>query len=122
MLITMTGCTTSNNAPTGNSAAANAALKKSLNAYVVEFLRRNPTVNTYLGGSGLDPSLADVDGTLRDYSATALAKEDQWLADTQKTLEGADTGSLSANARVDRDVALAQIRYMLHQHQVRRYQ
>ena len=32
-------------------------LKTALHQYVVEFLRRNPTVNTYLGGSGFDPAL-----------------------------------------------------------------
>jgi uncharacterized protein (DUF885 family) len=98
-----------------------ATLKKTLSAYVVEFLRRNPTTNTYLGGAGLDPSLKEVDGMLRDYSATALAAEDQWLADTQKTLEGIIASSLSASGRIDREVALAQIRFMLHQHQVRKY-
>ena len=105
-------------AATDNS---DATLKKTLSTYVVEFLRRNPTTNTYLGGAGLDPSLKEVDGMLRDYSATALAAEDQWLADTQKTLEAINPSGLSAPARIDREVALAQIRFMLHQHQVRKY-
>jgi len=39
-----------------------AALKRALFAYSVEFLRRFPTTNTYLGGAGLDPKLRDVDG------------------------------------------------------------
>ena len=56
-----------------------ATLKTALSAYVVEFLRRNPTTNTYLGGAGLDPSLREVDGMLRDYSTTALTDEDSWL-------------------------------------------
>ena len=98
------------------------ALKKTLSAYVVEFLRRNPTTNTYLGGAGLDPSLRDVDGLLRDYSTTALDAEDQWLNDTAKALEGIDQAPLSPAARIDREVALAQIRFMLHEHQVRKYQ
>jgi uncharacterized protein (DUF885 family) len=120
-LIAMTACT-ADNANRTNNASSDDAFKKTLNAYVVEFLRRNPTVNTYLGGAGLDPSLKDVDGTLRDYSAAALADEDRWLADAQKAIEGTDANSLSPNARIDRDVALAQIRFQLHQHQVRRYQ
>src|SRR5262245_38468195 len=114
----------SSEAPKPQPAAADSAdatLKKTLSAYVVEFLRRNPTTNTYLGGAGLDPSLKEVDGKLRDYSATALADEDQWLTDTEKTIEGINPASLSANARIDREVALAQIRFMLHQHQVRKY-
>ena len=50
----------------GGCRKSDATLKKTLSTYVVEFLRRNPTTNTYLGGAGLDPSLRDVDGTLRD--------------------------------------------------------
>src|SRR6185295_19436321 len=83
---------------------------------------RDPTVNSYLGGSGLDASLKNVDGTLRDHSAAGLEAEDRWLADAQKSFEGVDLNTLSANKRIDREVALAQIRYLLHQHQVRRYQ
>src|ERR1041384_6601604 len=120
-LIAMTACTTNNPNRTNNTSGDD-ALKKTLNAYVVEFLRRNPTVNTYLGGAGLDPSLNDVDGTLRDYSAAALDQEDKWLSDAQKAIEGTDANALSVNVRIDRDVALAQIRFQLHQHQVRRYQ
>src|SRR5262245_35704005 len=96
--------------------------KKLHDSYVVEFLRRNPTVNTYLGGAGLDSSLHDVDGTLRDHSASALDAEDRWLAETDTKLNGVDPAGLAPNLRIDREVALAQIRFLLHQHQVRRYQ
>lgn len=98
------------------------AFKTIHDKYVVEFLRRNPTVNTYLGGSGLDPSLREVDGTLRDYSPAALELEDRWLADSQKSFEGIDANSLSPGKRIDRDVGIAQIKFQLHQHQVRHYQ
>src|SRR5687767_9417239 len=64
--------------------SADAAFKTIHDKYVVEFLRRNPTVNTYLGGAGLDPSLKEADGTLRDHSASALEQEDRWLADNLK--------------------------------------
>ena len=97
-------------------------LNKALTPYVVEFLRRNPTTNTYLGGAGLDPSLREVDGTLRDYSQTALEDEDRWLEETRAALEAIDAAGLSGSSRIDRDVALAQIRFMLRQHQMRRYQ
>jgi uncharacterized protein (DUF885 family) len=103
-----------------NNAASD--FKKIHDAYVVEFLRRNPTVNTYLGGAGLDPSLAEVDGTLRDHSAAALEAEDRWLAEAQKSFAAIDPNALSPSRRIDREVALAQIAYLLHQHQVRRYQ
>ena len=97
-------------------------LNKAVRDYAVEFLRHNPTVNTYLGGAGLDPSLRNVDGLLRDYSAAALQQEDQWLMQARATIDAIAPASLSANARIDRDVALAQIAFQLHQHQVRRYQ
>ena len=97
-------------------------LKSTLHRYVVEFLRRNPTVNTYLGGAGFDPALRDTDGTLRDYSAAALEREDEWLTQTKATIEGIAPSALSPNPRIDRDVALAQIAFQLHQHQARRYQ
>ena len=116
----MTGCSTPE--PTPTPGADDAALKKTLTAYAVEFLRRNPTTNTYLGGAGLDPSLQDVDGKLRDHSAAALEEEDRWLAGVSKALAETPTASLSGRARIDRDVALAQIRFLLRQHQVRKYQ
>jgi uncharacterized protein (DUF885 family) len=97
-------------------------LATALRSYAVEFLRRNPTTNTYLGGAGLDPSLQDVDGTLRDYSVASLQTEDTWLTETSRTLEAINADSLSPVSRVDRDVALAQIRFVLRQHQQRRYQ
>src|SRR5205807_1022285 len=117
----MVACTTKQTQQAMNGTGDN-DFKKTHDAYVVEFLRRNPTVNTYLGGAGLDPSLKDVDGTLRDHSAAALEAEDRWLADTQKSIEAIDPNTLSANRRIDREVALAQIAFILHQHQVRHYQ
>jgi len=118
----MTACTASNTTEQKMNNSGDAQLKQIHDTYVVEFLRRNPTVNTYLGGAGLDTSLKDVDGTLRDYSAAALEAEDKWLSDAQKNFEPVDANTLSPNRRIDRDVALAQIRFLLHQHQVRRYQ
>ena len=101
--------------------AGGQAFKAIHDKYVVEFLRRNPSVNTYLGGAGLDPSLKEADGRLRDYSLAALAEEDRWLADAQKSFESVDPQTLSPARRIDRDVALAQIAFQLHQHQQRRY-
>jgi uncharacterized protein (DUF885 family) len=115
-------CTGTNDTAPANDASSDQSLRRALSAYVVEFLRRNPTTNTYLGGAGLDPSLREVDGTLRDHSAAALEQEDRWLADTSRTLEQVSPSALSRAARIDREVALAQIRFMLRQHQSRRYQ
>ncbi|WP_394826790.1 DUF885 domain-containing protein [Pendulispora albinea] len=109
----------------GSAAAGASSPDESFRAlerrYVVEFLRRNPTVNTYLGGAGLDPSLAEADGRLRDHGARALQEEDQWLASMEKELE-ASSQLQSPALQIDRDVALAQVRFLVHQHQVRRYQ
>lgn len=121
LIAALTACTTRTTQQTMNTTGDN-EFKKIHDAYVVEFLRRNPTVNTYLGGSGFDASLKDVDGTLRDHSAAGLDAEDRWLADAQKSFDNVDPSTLSANRRIDREVALAQIRYLLRQHQVRRYQ
>ncbi len=110
----------------GNPPAADTsgdkALGAAVHAYVVESLKRNPTTNTYLGGAGLDPSLHEVDGTLRDHSPAAIASEDAWLASARATIQGVAVTTLSPNAKIDRDVALAQIAFLLRQHQTRRYQ
>ncbi|HEY9284283.1 MAG TPA: DUF885 domain-containing protein [Pyrinomonadaceae bacterium] len=98
------------------------AFKELHDRYVREFLRRNPTVNTYLGGAGLDPALGEVDGALRDHSAAALEAEDRWLTETQESLSEIEPLTLSPARRIDREVALAQVRFLLRQHQVRRHQ
>src|SRR4026208_2043994 len=90
LIVTMTACTASKTEERTMNNSGDGELKRVHDAYVVEFLRRNPTVNTYLGGGGLDPSLKDVDGTLRDHSPAALEAEDRWLSDTQKSFEGID--------------------------------
>jgi uncharacterized protein (DUF885 family) len=116
--------TTNQNTATtaGAQGSGDAAFKTEHDAYVREFLHRFPVVNTYLGGGGLDPSLREVEGQLRDHSAAALESEDKWLGDEQKKFESIDANSLSPASRIDREVALAQIKFLLHQHQVRRYQ
>jgi uncharacterized protein (DUF885 family) len=121
LIAALAACTTKPTQQTMTNTGDN-EFKKIHDAYVVEFLRRNPTVNTYLGGAGLDPSLRDVDGTLRDHSPAALEAEDRWLGETQRSLEKIDPNTLSANLRIDREVGLAQVSFLLHQHQVRRYQ
>jgi uncharacterized protein (DUF885 family) len=121
VILAAVACGSETAKPQQQADSSDTSLKKTLTAYAVEFLRRNPTTNTYLGGAGLDPSLKEVDGMLRDYSATALAAEDQWLTDTAKAIEAINPSTLSANLRIDREVALAQIRFMLREHQVRKY-
>ena len=118
------GCVQQSTNPTNqvSQGSGDANFKKLHDDYVVEFLRRNPTVNTYLGGAGLDPKLSDVDGGLRNHSAAVIQEEDRWLANTKQSLEAIAADSLSPLQRINREVALAQINFLLHQHQARRYQ
>jgi uncharacterized protein (DUF885 family) len=101
---------------------ADETVKSTINGYVLGFLARNPMINTYLGGAGLDPSLAAADGRLRDNSPAAIDEEDEWLRGLQRSLETAKPETLAPQTRIDRDVALAQIRFQLHLHEARKYQ
>ena len=90
--------------------------------YVIYSLAQFPVVATYLGGAAFDAALADVDGKLRDHSAQALQQEDTKLGEFKSRLQALDRAALSARRQIDRDVALAQIEFLLHQHQVLRHQ
>jgi uncharacterized protein (DUF885 family) len=90
--------------------------------YAVYMMSRFPVVATYLGGSAFDPSLSQIDGKLRDYSANAIQAEDVRLSGFADRLTALDAGKLSPRRRIDRSVALAEIGFLLHQHQVRRHQ
>ncbi len=103
-------------------AAGDADFARLEREYVVFFLGRNPVVATYLGGSALDAKLSTVDSLLRDYSEDGLADEDLQLEELLKQFEVVDVSKLSPRRRIDRDVALAQIRFLLHQHKDRKYQ
>ena len=122
LAVLTTACTTTTKPVAVAPANADAAVNQIVHDYVIEFLRLNPMVNTYLGGAGLDPSLVAIDGRLRDDSQAAIDREDQWLQGVERQLESADAARLSAQSRIDRDVALAQIRYQLHLHDVRHHQ
>ena len=116
----MTACTSTTNQSVADPAESK--FRSLRDAYAIQFLKRNPVVNTYLGGAGLDPSLRETDGLLRDHSAAALEEEDKWLETQQTSFESFAADSLPPSLRIDRDVALAQIRFLLHQYKVRRYQ
>ena len=123
LALTVSGCgSVPGTQQLGNAGAGDPLIQQKLSTYVVEFLRRNPTTNTYLGGVGLNPALRDVDGTLRDVSPHAIEEEDRWLAGVARELGAVDADALTPAVLIDRDVAVAQIRFLLHQHQVRRYQ
>src|SRR5436309_10367760 len=73
-------------------------------------------------GRDLDLQLANIDGMLRDYSPEALQKEDARLGEFRARFAALAPATLSARRRVDRSVALAQIAFLVHQHEVRRHQ
>ena len=90
--------------------------------YVTYILAEFPVVATYLGGAAFDPSLASIDGRLRDYAPAALQKEDARLSEFRARFASLAPANLSARRRIDRSVALAEIGFLLHEHQVRRHQ
>jgi uncharacterized protein (DUF885 family) len=102
--------------------AAESSFGKLEHDYVVYFMSRFPVVATYLGGSAFDPALADIDGRLRDHSAAALTAEDARLSEFRRQFDAFDPASLTARRRIDRSVAMAQIDFLLHQHQVLQHQ
>ena len=90
--------------------------------YVTYVLAQFPVVATYLGGAAFDPTLAAVDGKLRDYSPAALQQEDARLGEFRARFAALAPATLSARRRIDRSVALAQIDFLVHEHTVRRHQ
>jgi len=90
--------------------------------YVAYILQQFPVVATYLGGVAFDPRLADIDGKLRDYSPEALQNEDVQLGEYRARFAVLAPAGLSAPRRTDRSVALAQIAFLVHEHQVRRHE
>jgi uncharacterized protein (DUF885 family) len=89
--------------------------------YAVYMMSRFPVVATYLGGSAFDPALAHIDGKLRDYAPESVRAEDARLSEFRERFQKLEAG-LSARRRIDRAVALAEIEFLLHQHQVLRHQ
>lgn len=110
------------------SAAANAAASEDERfqvlerQYAVYLMSRFPVVATYLGGAAFDASLAEIDGALRDHSAEALSTEDARYGEFREGFRALDESALSARRRTDRRVALAQLEFLLHQHQTLRHQ
>lgn len=90
--------------------------------YVVFFFGHSPLVATYLGGAAFDFKLSDVDAKLRDYSPAALAAEQAALSRFRAEFQAFDPAGLGHAYQVDEAVAVAQIDFMLHEQQVRKYQ
>jgi uncharacterized protein (DUF885 family) len=85
-------------------------------------MSRFPVVATYLGGAAFDASLAEIDGKLRDHSPEALSAEDARWAEFRERFRALDESALSVRRRTDRRVALAQLEFLIHQHQTLRHQ
>ena len=108
-------------AATAAAAPQDARYQELEQRYVREFLRRHPVVSTYLGGAGLDVSLAAADGALRDWSPAALAAEAELWRSLRGRFAALSAAELSPRHRIDREVALHQLDFMLHQDQERKY-
>jgi uncharacterized protein (DUF885 family) len=103
------GCRTSGG-PGGSSSFA--AIR---DRYFVQFLQLNPVVSTYLGGDGYAPSLAMINGKLRDHRAEALDSERAFYRRIRNELSGVNRNHLPASQRIDFDVLQAQLAFLLHQ-------
>lgn len=90
--------------------------------YAAYFMRRFPVVATYLGGAAFDAALAGIDATLRDYSPQAIKDEDAQLGRFRERFTALAPEGLSLAHRIDRSVALAEIEFLLRQHELRRHQ
>ena len=87
--------------------------------YFIGFLKRNPVTCTYLGGDGYSPELALANGTLPDVSPGGLDEAAKFYGSVLADLDRLDAASLGGEDRVDVELARAQIRFMLHLHELR---
>jgi uncharacterized protein (DUF885 family) len=104
--------------PAGGDDAAFVAVREK---YFFKSLELNPVSSTYLGGDGYNPSLAAANGRLRDFTPAAVEAEVAFLQSIAAELGAIAPETLSAQARIDRAVVLAQAGYVVHQLSERRY-
>jgi uncharacterized protein (DUF885 family) len=83
--------------------------------YFLKTLELNPVTSTYLGGDGYSPTLAGVNGRLRDYRPEALAGERKFYLGIVAELKKINPAELSPANRIDHSVVNAQIGFVLHQ-------
>ncbi len=101
--------------------AAGSPLAGLRDRYFLRTLELNPVVSTYLGGDGYSPSLHDVNGRLRDYRSAALAEEARFYREIRDGLAGIRRDRLDTSERIDAAVLEAQLGFLLHQIEDRRY-
>ncbi|MEO8029573.1 MAG: DUF885 domain-containing protein [Gemmatimonadota bacterium] len=80
-------------------------------------LTHAPVTATYLGGSSYDPSLAGIDGRLRDFSDATLRAERDLNRGFLKRLGQINPAPLSAAERIDHAVLGAQLGFLVHQYE-----
>jgi uncharacterized protein (DUF885 family) len=115
----LAACTPREAAPANDADPAFGALRE---RYFLKTLEYNPVTSTYLGGDGYHPSLAGVNGRLRDWSVSTLGLENRFYQDIQRELGAIDPARLSPQARIDHGVLAAQLGFLLHQDSRRYYQ
>jgi uncharacterized protein (DUF885 family) len=112
--------------PAGDAPAAVSSADRPLvdlrDRFFLRSLELYPTTATYLGGDGYSPSLAHINGTLRDPSPAAVAGEVEFYKGIKSELAKVNRDTLSPDRRVDHDLLGAQLDFMLHQLVDLRYQ
>ena len=104
--------------PTPAAASPFSALRE---RYFLRTLELNPVVSTYLGGDGYSPTLVEINGRLRDYRPASLEREAAFYHEILDGLSRIDRAGLSPTERIDADVLDAQLAFLLHQIEDRRY-
>ena len=89
--------------------------------YFLRVLELNPVTATYLGGDGYDPSLAEINGKLRDFSPAAIAAELAAFREIEQAMAGLAPAAEGSPERVDRSVMSAQLAFLVRQYGDRRY-
>ena len=115
----LAGCRPGTGAIAGGGPSA--AFARIRDEYFLRTLAANPVTATYLGADAYDPSLSQVNGTLRDFRPEAIAAEVTFYRDVSTRLGAlppADAGSPEA---IDRAVLAAQMAFLIHQYGERRY-
>jgi uncharacterized protein (DUF885 family) len=104
-----------------DSSSAPTRFSATRDRYFLRFLQLNPVVSTYLGGDGYDPQLSRINGTLRNYDRDALGQERSFYQMVKGELGRLDQQSLTSSERIDYGVLQAQLAFLLHQIEDRRY-
>lgn len=90
--------------------------------YFLRTLELNPVLSTYLGGDGYLPRLRPLNGKLRDFRQEKLADEIGWLKGIRGELAAMPASTLAIADRIDHGVMEAQIAFLLHMLEDRKYQ